>query len=228
MRKNDIVKIEAGIFRILAIDGENVLAINCEKKNMPQFFPVSFFENGEILKEISSSFLSWEELSPNDKKLAQKRYTMITAAVAVISDKKKRNSMIDYASQQFEVSKQTLRAFLCTYLVYQDMAALTPKKKKEKQLSKDEKNIRWALNKFFYTRNQNSLSVVYTMMLKEKYCDLNGNLVSNYPTFNQFRYFYRKHKKIENFCIVINRHLVVEVIISVSDQLTASDRGINA
>ena len=59
MRKNDIVKIEAGIFRILAIDGENVLAINCEKKNMPQFFPVSFFENGEILKEISSSFLSF-------------------------------------------------------------------------------------------------------------------------------------------------------------------------
>ena len=39
------------------------------------------------------------------------------------------------------------------------------------------------------------------MMLKEKYCDLNGNLFSQYPTFNQFRYFYRKHKKIENFCI---------------------------
>jgi hypothetical protein len=39
------------------------------------------------------------------------------------------------------------------------------------------------------------------MMLKEKYCDPAGNLLSNYPSFNQFRYFYRKHKKIENFCI---------------------------
>ena len=201
MRKNDIVKIEAGIFRVLAIDGENVLAINCEKKNMPQFFPLSFFEGAEIQEEISFPFSSWDKLSPNDKKIAQKRYTMIAAAVAVINDKQKRNAMIEYASQQFDVSKQTIRSFLCSYLVYQDIAALAPKKKKEKPLTKNEKNIRWALNKFFYTRNQNSLSTAYTMMLKEKYCDLNGNLFSQYPTFNQFRYFYRKHKKIENFCI---------------------------
>ena len=32
-------------------------------------------------------------------------------------------------------------------------------------------------------------------------CDTHGNLVSDYPTFNQFRYFYRKHKKAENFFI---------------------------
>jgi transposase InsO family protein len=200
MRKNDIVKTDQGVFRILTVDEDQVLAIDCEKKTMPQFFPVSFFENREILKEISS-FLPWEELSPNERKIAQKRYTMIAAAVAVVNDKQKRNSMIDYASQQFSVSKQTLRYFLCTYLIYQDIAVLAPKKKEEKALTQDQKNIRWALNKFFYTRNQNSLSTAYTMMLKEKYCDPAGNLLSNYPSFNQFRYFYRKHKKIENFCI---------------------------
>ena len=168
---------------------------------MPQFFPLSFFQNGEFWDGIPYSFPSWEELSPNDKKLAQKRYTMIAAAVAVISDKPKRNAMIDYASQQFSVSKQTLRSFLCTYLIYQNIAALTPKKKEEKALTQDQKNIRWALNKFFYTRNQNSLSTAYTMMLKEKYCDLSGNLLSEYPSFNQFRYFYRKTRKLENFHI---------------------------
>ena len=201
MKKNDIVKTESGHFRVLFIDGENVLAINCEKKNMPQFFPLSFFEGAEIQEEISFPFSSWDKLSPNDKKLAQKRYTMIAAAVAVIGDKQKRNAMIDYASRQFGVSKQTIRSFLCLYLVYQDMSVLVPKKKKEKELTKDQKVMRWALNKFFYTRNQNSLSTAYTMMLKEKYCDLNGNLVSNYPTFNQFRYFYRKNRKMENFLI---------------------------
>ena len=201
MRKNDIVKTETGLFRVLAIDEDQVLAIDCEKKTMPQFFPVSFFEKGEILKEISSPFSSWEELSPNERKIVQKKYTMIAAAVAVISDKKKRNSMINYASQQFKVSKQTLRSFLCSYLVYQDMAVLAPKKKEEKTLTKDQKVMRWALNKFFYTRNQNSLSVAYTMMLKEKYCDLSGNLLSEYPSFNQFRYFYRKTRKLENFHI---------------------------
>ena len=201
MKKNDIVKTESGLFRILAIDGEKVLAIDCEKKFMPQFFPLSFFEGAKIHEEISSSFLSWEELSPSEKKIAQKRYTMIAAAVAVVSDKQKRNAMIDYASVQFDVSKQTLRSFLCSYLIYQDISVLAPQRKKEKELTKDQKNIRWALNKFFYTRNQNSLHTTYTMMLKEKYCDLQGNLVSEYPSFNQFRYFYRKHKKAENFFI---------------------------
>ena len=201
MKKNDIIKTETGPFRILAVDKDQVLAIDCEKKTMPQFFPLSFFEKGEILERISSSFLSWEKLSPNERQIAQKRYTMIAAAVAVVGDKQKRNAMIDYASQQFSVSKQTLRSFLCTYLIYQDISVLAPKKKKEKELTRDQKNMRWALNKFFYTRNQNSLSTAYTMMLKEKYCDLQGNLVSEYPSFNQFRYFYRKHKKAENFFI---------------------------
>ena len=201
MRKNDIVKIDTGVFRILDIDKENVLAINCQKNIMPQYFPISFFEKGDVLKELSFPFPSWEDLSLNERKIAQKRYTMIAAAVAVISDKKKRNTMIDYASEQFKVSKQTLRSFLCSYLVYQDIAVLAPKKKEEKALTQDQKNMRWALNKFFYTRNQNSLSTAYTMMLKEKYCDAHGNLFSAYPTFNQFRYFYRKNRKLENFHI---------------------------
>ena len=201
MQNNDIVKIEAGVFRILAVDEDQVLAIDCEKKNMPQFFPVSFFEKGEVLKELSFPYSSWEELSLNERKIAQKRYTMIAPAVAVVNDKQKRNSMIDYASQQFSVSKQTLRSFLCTYLIYQNIAVLAPKKKEEKPLTQDEKNIRWALNKFFYTRNQNSLSTAYTMMLKEKYCDVSGTLLSDHPSFNQFRYFYRKTRKMENFHI---------------------------
>ena len=99
MKKNDILKTENGVFRILDIDEVNVLAIDCEKKTMPQFFPVSFFENGKILEEISSPCSSWEELSPAEKKIAQKRYTMIAATVAVINDKPKPNAMYDGLNQ---------------------------------------------------------------------------------------------------------------------------------
>ena len=42
------------------------------------------------------------------------------------------------------------------------------------------------------------------MMLKEKYCDTCGNLLPKYPTFNQFRYFYRKHKNMQNYYISRN------------------------
>lgn len=77
------------------------------------------------------------------------------------------------------------------YLVHQDIAALAPKQKsQERQLTQDEKNIRWALNKYFYTRQKNSLNTAYTWMLKEKYCDSAGRLLDKYPSIHQFRYFY--------------------------------------
>ena len=65
----------------------------------------------------------------------------------------------------------------------------------------DEKNMRWALNKFFYTKHKNSLPVAYTLLLKEKYCDSLGNLLPEYPSFYQFRYFYRRTKKMQTYYI---------------------------
>lgn len=200
MKKNDLIKTDSGIFRVLSI-GDKVLAIDCEKKTMPQFFSYDFFSDGEIINYISSDYLDFDELSPADRKIAQQRYTMIASAVSVLDDVKQRNLMLDKSSKQFGISKQTLRSYLCTYLVYQDIAALAPKHSKGKELTKDQKNMRWALNKFFYTRNQNSLPTAYTMMLKAKYCDDYGVLLPEYPSFNQFRYFYRKHRKMENFFI---------------------------
>ena len=126
---------------------------------------------------------------------------MIASAVAVVDDEKKRNEMIRHSAEMFGVTKTTVRKYLCTYLVSQDISSLVCRKKKEKELTKDQRNMRWALNKFFYTQHKNSLSTAYTMMLKEKYCTAEGNLVEEYPTFNQFRYFYRKTRKLENYYI---------------------------
>ena len=200
MKKNDLIKTDSGIFRILGV-GDNVLAIDCGKKTMPQFFSYDFFSDSEIINCLSPDYPIFEDLSPADRKIAQQRYTMIASAVSVLEDVKQRNLMLDKSSKQFGISKQTLRSYLCTYLVYQDIAALAPKHSKGKELTQDQKNMRWALNKFFYTRNQNSLPTAYTMMLKAKYCDDYGVLLPEYPSFNQFRYFYRKHRKMENFFI---------------------------
>ena len=200
MKKNDLIKTDSGIFRVLSV-GDNVLAIDCKKKTMPQFFSYDFFSDSEIINCLSPDYLEFEDLSPADRKIAQQRYTMIASAVSVLDDVKQRNLMLDKSSKQFGISKQTLRSYLCTYLIYQDIAALAPKHSKGKELTQDQKNMRWALNKFFYTRNQNSLPTAYTMMLKAKYCDDYGMLLPKYPSFNQFRYFYRKHRKMENFFI---------------------------
>ena len=110
--------------------------------------------------------------------------------------------MICSVAEEHRVSKQTVRSYLCLYLSYMDVAALAPKRREdERQLTQDEKNIRWALNKFFYTTKKQSLMTAYTMMLKEKYCDTFGVLSEEYPSYYQFRYFYRKTRNLQNFYI---------------------------
>ena len=201
MQKYDLIKNNKGIFRVLGVFDGEILAIDCEKKTMPRFYDIAEFENSEVLEKPPFDVVEMEDLTPSERKVAQNRFTMIASALSYLDDEKKRSFMIDESSKLFGISKQTLRAYLCTYLVSQNIAALAPRRKTEKELTKDQKNIRWALNKFFYTRNQNSLQTAYTLMLKEKYCDENGTLFPGFPSFNQFRYFYRKTRKLEKYYI---------------------------
>ena len=57
MKKNDLIKTEDGIYRILSIEANRVLAIDCLKKTMPKFYSVSSFGNGENIDCIPVDFL---------------------------------------------------------------------------------------------------------------------------------------------------------------------------
>lgn len=201
MQKNELYRNNNSIIRVLEIKNNAVLVIDCINKTMPQWIGVSFFEDwtkcsDEILHEITGIELQdIKTVSPEDFKVAHQRYTMIAPIIMVLTDQDKKNEMIELISTNEKISKQTLRKYLCLYLIYQDISVLIPKTKNtDKQLSQDEKNIRWALNKFYFSFYKHSLKTAYTMMLKAKYCDINGELISTYPTFHQFRYFYRKYK----------------------------------
>ena len=84
-----------------------------------------------------------------------------------------RSKVIGSTAIEHNISKQTIRIYLCLYLVYMNITVLASRKRLDDdlELTQDEKNIRWALNKFFYTTKKQSLMTAYTMMLKEKYCD---------------------------------------------------------
>lgn len=201
MQKNELYRNNNSIIRVLEIKNNAVLVIDCISKTMPQWIGVSFFEDwtkcsDETLHEITGIELQdIKTVSPEDFKVAHQRYTMIAPIIMVLTDQDKKNEMIELISTNEKISKQTLRKYLCLYLIYQDISVLIPKTKNtDKQLSQDEKNIRWALNKFYFSFYKHSLKTAYTMMLKAKYCDINGELISTYPTFYQFRYFYRKYK----------------------------------
>ena len=198
-----LLKNENQIIRVLKSQGNKALVIDCIKRTMPKWVDGDSLSNyddcGEDEMYEQTDYPFGRELTQKEERIAQERFTMIAGVLPYIGNEQKRSQMIDMLSEH--CSKQTLRKYLCLYLVYQDIDALAPPPKVEKELTQDEKNMRWALNKFFYTKNKNSLMTAYTLMLKEKYCDSLGQLVSAYPTFDQFRYFYRKTKKMQKYYI---------------------------
>ena len=110
--------------------------------------------------------------------------------------------MINWISRENRISKQTVRKYLCLYLAFQTITVLAPIDSiQESTLSKEQKWMRWALNKFFYTCRQNSLRTAYLYLLKEKYLDNNGVLKEDHPSFYQFRYFYRRTRNEQNYLI---------------------------
>ena len=112
-----------------------------------------------------------ESLESEQIRVMHERYTIIAGVLPYIGNVKIRSCGIDEVARTNHISKQTVRNYLCKYLTYMDILALSPKKKDaDRELSSFEKNIRWGLNKFFYSQKRNSLHTAYTMMLKEKYC----------------------------------------------------------
>lgn len=208
MKKYDLLRSGDSIIRVLDIQQNQILIIDCINRKMPVWVePVSLESYSECtateLSEVTGvNIVDADTLDADQRKVMYERYTMIAPVLSVISDDKMRSRMISSIASESKASKQTIRNYLCLYLAYMDVSALAPKKRKdEKELTQDEKHIRWALNKFFYTTKKQSLMTAYTMMLKEKYCDAMGVLGEEYPSFYQFRYFYRKTRKMQNFYI---------------------------
>lgn len=211
MKKHDLLRNKGTIIRVLDIKPDKVLVIDCIKRAMPVWVESSTLDSytgcsGEELNEVTGvTVADIDNLDSDQRKAMYDRYTLIAPILPFVADEKMRSQLISSIAAEHGVSKQTVRNYLCLYLTYLNMTVLAPKKRiDETELTQDEKNMRWALNKFFYTTAKQSLTTAYTMMLKEKYCDGMGILADTYPSFYQFRYFYRKTKKMQNFYISRN------------------------
>ncbi len=203
---NELKKDNTTIYRLLAVKEEKALIIDCNKVQMPVWKELDFINTLSEASEddLGTSFPKFEELPLKTQKKVLERFRMVSGVLVFLSDDYLRAKAIESISKDNNISKQTLRSYVIKYLIYMRKEALAPKEQKEKSLTKDEKNMRYALNKYFYTKNKNTLDFTYVQMLKDKYTDAKGLLVPEYPSFYQFRYFYRKTKKLETFYISRN------------------------
>lgn len=204
-----IIRLGDRILRILDAEAEKVLVIDCVKMGMPKWISLSEIEDGveipgeEFMGEMERDIP--EGMSASARQTMQERFTVISGILPCVGDKKQRSLRIADAAEKYKVSQNTVKNYLGLYLAYQDISVLAPREKQEqRELTQDEKNMRWALNKFYYTREKQSLSTVYTLMLKERYCDRNGKLKDRYPSIHQLRYFYKKTKKLQTYYISRN------------------------
>ena len=202
MKNNDIIKKDNTIYRVIDITDTKAFVIDCSKKSMPKWVDLCLLSSYSLCAEELQTLPDINELDMLSRKIAYERFTVISNILPFITDKNKRSAMISQVATDKGISRQTVCTYLWLYLVYQNISILAPKPKgNEKALSETEKNINYALNKYFYNQDKNALSTAYTLMLKEKYCDSEGHLLKEYPSFYQFRYFYRKHRKLQNFYI---------------------------
>ena len=159
MQKNSLWKRDDSILRVLDERENEMLVIDCIHPVMPMWI-----RKDELLgytqieeSELWSTFngISREDDIPVDaQRIMRERFTIITGVIPYIMDKGKRSQMIAQAASEHGVCRKTVRHYLCLYLAYQDVTVLAPKGGAvEKALSGDEKNIRCALNKFYYTKN---------------------------------------------------------------------------
>ena len=195
MRKEDIkerilLKNNNHLYRVLYLEEYRVFVIDCQKQIMPIWKTYEDF-----IDYVKADEPVIEEPDAHYKKIAYQRYHMITDIIPVITDISTRTQEIKKAAKKNHITEQTIRGYLCKYLSTMNIFCLAPKKNKKRPLSKDEKNMRKALNRWYYTTKKRTMKHCYLLMLREFYCDEKGQLPEFYPSYYQFRYFYRKYNK---------------------------------
>lgn len=206
MMKNDILQSGEKLIRVLALSESKAFVIDCKKQTMPywtekeslsEFKSISEAEMQEIL---GCRFPDADELCGDEKRQMREAYSIIASVVPFADDETERKEMIKRASEKHGITAQTVRKYLCKYLVFQDMRCFLRRKSK-RAMTDDEKNFRYILNKYFYSTDRRSLHTCYIYLLRERYSDEKGKLLSEYPPFHRFRYYYYKTKRTDNFLI---------------------------
>ena len=156
MKKYELLKLGDSVVRVLEVQDSMALVIDCIKLTMPVWVKSETLEKYTEIYEHSK--VDVDSLNSEQRKIMHGRFTMISSILPFVGDKEKRSQLIRSAAKENGLSVQTIRSYLCLYLAYMDIVVLAPKKRQhEHELTQTEKNIRWALNKFFYTTAKQSL-----------------------------------------------------------------------
>ena len=208
MKKNDLFLNQGILFRVLDNTDSQAFIFNCLERTTPYWTRMEPTDDLKIVPEerllqaTNTTFPNFSLIPPDKRKLIQEKYGTISLILPYVSNGAERNRAIELCAKTFGLSKATIRNRLYSYLAFQDIRIFLPNiKETPKELSADEKNFRWALNKYYYNAIKLPLIETYRRLLKDRYCDDTGKVLPTAPTFRQFSYFYQKTVNQENLII---------------------------
>ena len=106
MKKNELIKTQGKIYRVLDVSENEILIIDCVKLIMPQWVEAASIPDAETITDEELCSLTdchipkFDELLPVDRATAHKRFTLISGILPVIGDKNERSKEITKASEQ--------------------------------------------------------------------------------------------------------------------------------
>lgn len=119
MKKNELIRFQEKFYRILDVSDTKILVIDCMKLTMPEWIGANtIVPNAETITDEELCSITdirlpdMNELSPEDKAIAHKRFTMISEIIQVIGNKTERCDRIRRVSGQYSISKQSIRGYL--------------------------------------------------------------------------------------------------------------------
>ena len=183
-----LVKDESGGMWVIAYDGAAAPQYICG-------------ENIEELTEIPppQGLLEEDSISASKRKTVERRKMVIsplTEDSLCIIDQSTRRDRISAVATEQRLSKRTVKRWYYMFLSQGEKGLVPKGGRKTACVSEDEASFRWALNRYYYSARKMSLRDAYDLMLLAQYSSPDGILSDKYPSFNRFRYYYRKHNYV--------------------------------
>ena len=100
MKKYDLLRSGNSIIRVLEVQGDKVLVIDCIKRTMPVWVELDTLEscsectNDELSEVTGVVIVSVDDLDADQRKTMYERYTMIAPILSFVADDRMRSRLI--------------------------------------------------------------------------------------------------------------------------------------
>ena len=142
MQKNDVLRCGESIVRVLEVHENQALIVTYPRKSVPMWINQEELKEYQPFKEeeIPSFPPEFEELSPDQRRIAHERYTLIAGILPFIGDERQRCTLIARMSAEFSSNKKGVaanRRFYAIYSGYPDEIAVFQTAKSRDEWVKD-------------------------------------------------------------------------------------------